>query len=235
MNPIQGYRPPTLTGHKDTIVGVMFAGAKAAAAAQLEGATPPDLFTVSRDGALFTWAFEPAEQPAEAPVAPASAGTDRGTPADGAAEGKGDAAAEQPRKRQRIAATTGPNYAGVWPEPSRCCISWIVAEQYRTPPALDGVHSRGIRDNQAGRGFDTLEVPHRAAVGPAAGRWRLGEKRYFDHRGAQLSAVAFHRSTSLMVAAFSSGVFELYQVGSIPGGCVPASMLSPCGPRCSTF
>lgn len=64
-----------------------------------------------------------------------------------------------------------------------------------------------------------------AGVTIAAGRWRLGDKRYFEHRGAQLSAVAYHAGTSMMVAALSSGVFELYQVGIVRAP-VSASMPS---------
>lgn len=62
--PVEGYRPPTLAGHRDTVVGVYFAEGgcdlTVAPAAAATLATPPGaLYTVSRDGALFRWEFDP--------------------------------------------------------------------------------------------------------------------------------------------------------------------------------
>jgi periodic tryptophan protein 2 len=62
---VEGYNPPTLAGHRDTVVGVFFGeggvmnaeGAPLAPPATLT--EPPHvLFTVSRDGALFHWTLE---------------------------------------------------------------------------------------------------------------------------------------------------------------------------------
>ena len=61
IDPIEGYRPPTLTGHRDVPVQVLFASSKLQESAQILGRDPPALYTVSRDGALFTWQYiEPA-------------------------------------------------------------------------------------------------------------------------------------------------------------------------------
>ncbi|KAK9830156.1 hypothetical protein WJX72_010038 [[Myrmecia] bisecta] len=57
LNPIEGYQPPTLAGHKDMPMAVFFAGKKVAADAELDGQEPPALLTVSKDGALFMWHF----------------------------------------------------------------------------------------------------------------------------------------------------------------------------------
>jgi hypothetical protein len=60
LDPIPGYDPPLLAGHKDAIVSVFFTGPGTRRAASLAGATLPVLCTLSRDGALFTWGFTPA-------------------------------------------------------------------------------------------------------------------------------------------------------------------------------
>ena len=52
--PIPGYVPPMLSGHREPLAGVFFAGA-----------SPRELITVSRDGALFYWTRE--ASPGEVP------------------------------------------------------------------------------------------------------------------------------------------------------------------------
>lgn len=103
LQPIKDYRPPMLSGHKDTPVGVFFVGARAASAAVLDGAADPDLLTVSRDGALFTWRFEPVAAAAE-------------PEADG---GSDEAAAEDGRPPKRTRAAKGTSYAGALALPSK--------------------------------------------------------------------------------------------------------------------
>ena len=77
-------------------MGVFWAGAKAAELAALDGADPPHLLTVSRDGALFGWTFEPrtccssrraAVDTAEGAAAPPAAAEAEKEGADEAAEG----------------------------------------------------------------------------------------------------------------------------------------------------
>lgn len=57
IDPLEGYRPPTLTGHRDTPVKVFFASSKLQESAQILGRDAPALYTVSRDGALFMWRY----------------------------------------------------------------------------------------------------------------------------------------------------------------------------------
>jgi hypothetical protein len=108
LHAIKDYRPPTLSGHKDGLVAVFFTGSRAVSAAELEGRPGPDLLTVSRDGALFTWRFE--QDPAAARGAPAS----QATLADGqdGADEDGAAAASRPDKRRKTDAQRCKNYAG---------------------------------------------------------------------------------------------------------------------------
>lgn len=59
--PLPGFTPPTLTGHKDVLVAVFFASPQTKRAAQLLGDPEPSIFTVSSDGALFGYTFMPAD------------------------------------------------------------------------------------------------------------------------------------------------------------------------------
>lgn len=62
MNPIEGYRPPTLAGHKDTPVAVHFTTKRVQEAAGLLSKETPVLYTLSRDGALHAWSYYKSEE-----------------------------------------------------------------------------------------------------------------------------------------------------------------------------
>ncbi len=68
------------------------------------------------------------------------------------------------------------------------------------------------------RAYCDLPSAHYAAdlidklVPPAEGRWRLKDKHFFNQRGAHLTALDYHKATNMLVVAYSSGVFDLYQV-----------------------
>ncbi|MEW5311682.1 MAG: hypothetical protein WDW38_003377 [Sanguina aurantia] len=59
LDPIEGYEPPTLSGHKDGIVGVFFSGPATRRAAVVDGKEPAVMYSLSRDGALHAWAYAP--------------------------------------------------------------------------------------------------------------------------------------------------------------------------------
>ncbi|KAK9845761.1 hypothetical protein WJX81_001752 [Elliptochloris bilobata] len=126
LDPIEGYRPPTLAGHRAALVGVFFAHPDPAAA-------PPrvDLLTASRDGALLCWTYE------------------RGAGGGGALRGA-------KRRRGEDDAAAAPAFAG--------------------------------------------------------GTWRLAAKHFFNQRGARLSAVDYHGPSGMLVAAYSNGIFDLYEL-----------------------
>lgn len=116
LHALEGYRVPTLSGHKDTPVGVFFASRPAASGISLGESSAADLLTVSRDGALFTWEFQaslPAadEQPPSASVADeqhqSASATDDGAEPD-VAEANGST---QPRKRQKTDVLPGKDFA----------------------------------------------------------------------------------------------------------------------------
>lgn len=74
---------------------------------------------------------------------------------------------------------------------------------------------------QAGRAMVHTHAKHSAhcAASGAGGAWRLAQKHYFNQRGARLSAVDYHGPTGMLVAAFSNGIFDLYEVTTAPGWC----------------
>ena len=49
---------------------------------------------------------------------------------------------------------------------------------------------------------------------PAGGEWKLSSKDYLMQRSAKVSAVELHRGSGLLLVAFSTGTFELYQMPS---------------------
>lgn len=62
LNPIPGWTPPTLSGHKAALVGVFFTAAATQDAAAVVGEAPVVLYTVSKDGALFGWSLQQQDQ-----------------------------------------------------------------------------------------------------------------------------------------------------------------------------
>ncbi|KAL3138072.1 hypothetical protein ABBQ38_005303 [Trebouxia sp. C0009 RCD-2024] len=46
----------------------------------------------------------------------------------------------------------------------------------------------------------------------AGGRWRLGGKHFFNQRGAQVTALDFHKQTGMLVVGFSNGIFDLFEM-----------------------
>jgi periodic tryptophan protein 2 len=64
LNPIPGWTPPTLAGHKAALVGVFFTAAATQDAAALVGQERVVLYTVSKDGALYGWSLQQQQQEA---------------------------------------------------------------------------------------------------------------------------------------------------------------------------
>ena len=57
LHSIEGYAPPTLAGHKEWPIGVYFTTKKVRDACGLIGKNVVHLYTLSRDGALFSWNY----------------------------------------------------------------------------------------------------------------------------------------------------------------------------------
>ena len=62
LHSIDEYLPPTLTGHKEAPIGVYFASKSIRESAELIGKTVPHLYTLSKDGALFSWHYHSPRQ-----------------------------------------------------------------------------------------------------------------------------------------------------------------------------
>jgi periodic tryptophan protein 2 len=58
LNPIPGWTPPTLSGHKSALIGVYFTTAATQDAAELVGQQRVVLYTMSKDGALYGWSLQ---------------------------------------------------------------------------------------------------------------------------------------------------------------------------------
>lgn len=142
LNPVEGFRPPVLTGHKDMPLAVFFAGSQTANAARIGGKLPPELYTISRDGALhsFVYLIDPLQSEAASP------------------------AAEVP----------------------------------------------GAGNDQSRVDTDVVSVAKLPSY--TGGHWKLHEKFYFNHRGAKVSAVDWHAASSMLIVAFSNGIFDLYEM-----------------------
>jgi periodic tryptophan protein 2 len=98
LNPIPGWTPPTLAGHKDALVGVFFTTAATQQAAQLAGQPPVVLYTVSKDGALFGWSLSGQHTQPAAAAAAAAADDD----SDAEEAGDADAGKEQQQQQQQL-------------------------------------------------------------------------------------------------------------------------------------
>ncbi|KDD74153.1 hypothetical protein H632_c1526p0, partial [Helicosporidium sp. ATCC 50920] len=88
------YRPPTLGGFKEAPAGVWFCREHTKRAAQLAGKAPPELYTLSRDGALFAWSYVLAEGAEEEEEEEAGEGETEAEERD--REEKGDVSMDDP-------------------------------------------------------------------------------------------------------------------------------------------
>ena len=116
LHALEGYRVPTLAGHKDTPVGVYFMHRPAASDISLDGNSAADILSVSRDGALFTWEYQAASSDGNEQFRRASADDEQHRSASAAEDGIADGqpemgATEQPPKRQRLGVRLSKDFA----------------------------------------------------------------------------------------------------------------------------
>ena len=193
LNPIPGYAPPTLAGHKEALVGVFFTSEATRAAAALAGQPATHLYTVSRDGALFGWHFT---RSAAAAAAAAAATASRPVATAGKARTGGAPRGGDAQMRDGGAA----------------------AAKATAPSASSSSSDDDEDDGDAtasSSSDDSAEDEEEAQPEPpafAGGLWSVGSKHYFLQRGAKLSCADFHRKTGVLVAGFSHGVFEMLQL-----------------------
>ena len=116
LHALEGYRVPTLAGHKDTPVGVYFMHRSAASDISLDGKSAADILSVSRDGALFTWEFQAASSDVNEQFRSASAADQQHRLASAAEDSIAEKrpemnASAQPTKRQKLEAQPGKDFA----------------------------------------------------------------------------------------------------------------------------
>nr|ADF43197.1 UTP1m [Chlamydomonas reinhardtii] len=199
LNPIPGYEPPTLCGHKDALLGVFFASPAMLAKGTADGGEAPCLYSLSVDGSLHAWTYAAsaaytldnlaapvAKRKREAAAAEAAEKQRRleegeeEEEAAGEEEGEGDAAR---RKSGRRASTSSGTAAG---------------EEEQA--------------EEGGRGAEEATKEARPFPYLAGGKWYLTSKHYFNQRGSRVSSYAHHAASGLLAVGFSGGVFDLYSL-----------------------
>lgn len=180
-----GYKAPTLTGHKSSVLGVFFAGICAlhdrhssclhtawpglslahgrtgdavASAARLAGVSVPSLISVSEDGAVHTFAYNRESRQGSTT--------------------SGDDADEH---------HTGSEFTGA---------ACVYSVGFTPTCFLEAACLRPPKDISHGAG----------------GQWWLSSRQFLQLRGAKVTAAGFHRNSGVLITAYSSGIFELHQM-----------------------
>lgn len=198
MHPIEGYRPPTLTGHKDVTVAVHFTSAAVQEAAGLLGKEVPALYTLSRDGALHAWTYHKQEA-----AVPAAAQEPTTTSSAEDEEGGGSSSSEDEEEEREEE-----------PSSSRGSEETSSGSEDEEEQQEEGQPAKRQRSDVTLRPVSGVarELHPEQSTTFAGGRWKLSDKFYFNQRGAKLSAAAFHGGVGILAVGFSSGLFELLQL-----------------------
>lgn len=179
----------TLAGHRDVLVGVFFGGGG--------WSQPGDglyLYTVSRDGALFSWKYH-----FDDPTATQSVTTQDFT--EGVEVGghldrdEVDDEDEEGSSKKRKSDCVQKNMSGAGAADTE-----QEEHKLQSPDGFekDSAHPDGLGNTAA----SSLSKK---------GRWELLKKNFFMQR-AKLTACDYHRGLNLLVAAFSTGIFGLYEL-----------------------
>ncbi|PSC76313.1 periodic tryptophan 2-like protein [Micractinium conductrix] len=199
LHPIEGYRPPTLAGHREPLVAVHFTTAKLQESAGLIGKEAPLLYTLSRDGALFAWSYRKPEAP-PAPLAAQRqqlAGSGRKRRRSGA--GEEDASGSSGGEDEEVGGDAEGEGSSSGSEEE----TEEEEEEEAVAAAARGSQPPGAQQQQ--------QVEQQSET-YAGGHWKLTEKHYFNQRGAKLSSAAFQGGVGLLAVGFSHGIFELLQL-----------------------
>ena len=196
LNPIDGYRPPILSGHKDTPIAVYFTSDKLQEAANFLDKDAPALYTLSRDGALFGWTYFKDEDAAHV-----SDEEEEEEQLEESSESKDQSGGESHRGESDYSSASDHSNTTFSEDGSD-----DLQEEIREKKTTLG-DKRNAPDTHNGRASDPDQT-----LTFSGGHWRLTDKYYFNQRGAKLSAAAFHRGLGILAVGFSSGLFELLQL-----------------------
>ncbi|GLI62923.1 nucleolar protein, component of the U3 processome [Volvox africanus] len=230
LDPIPGYDPPALGGHKEGVVGVFFSSGRmrAQVASATPGgvpesydadatsilASPPLMYSISADGALFAWTY------AVAGTAAAAAGVPYSNLAKhvAAKRRREDRLRQQQevrdggkRKKQRKGAESSKVDVKEEEEDEE------EKDDQEEAAAKSGSRSKSCDVNQAGGDVVTAAAEGAGGCGTfprlAGGKWYLAAKHYFSRpNAARVTSYAYHSPSGILALGFSTGVFELQQL-----------------------
>ena len=210
-DPIHGFVPVTLSGHRGALVGTYFAAEDV-------------IYTVSSDGGCFvwTWAQRPeltlaitgrvARDLSLASDATMEAAADEDGDSSGNVENgdveMGDAQAVDDARGASAVRVSGSGREEVVVDQDGDGLAAAAVAQAR--PSVAALASRRPHAVPAPYSKPT-DILAAAALDALRGEWRLTSKQHFRHDGARITSCAVHRSSSaLLVVGFSSGIFGLY-------------------------
>jgi hypothetical protein len=184
-------------------------GSQTANAARIGGKLPPELYTISRDGALhsFVYLIDPLQSEAASPAAE--------VPGAGNDQSRVDT--------DVVSVAKLPSYTGGSTSCSHSLFNlfttaiWYFALGHKCLQHYILLQILLHCTAQYGTVLHCLSnlydvVWKHAASCNTGGHWKLHEKFYFNHRGAKVSAVDWHAASSMLIVAFSNGIFDLYEM-----------------------
>jgi periodic tryptophan protein 2 len=199
-DPLPGYVPVTLSGHRDRIVNAYFADNDV-------------IYSIARDGAVYLWSWTEREVSSTAVDAAvqlsANAGRAMAVAADADAQLSSDEEGPLPvasgvkRKRNADLANTS---GAAWALNARAG-----GRNKSVKHVTDPLASR--RPHAVPAPF--VELSELASLSIASGEWQLQAKHFLAQDHAKVQSAAFHIPSNLLVIGFSSGVFGLYSMPDV--------------------
>ncbi len=168
-------------------------GPKAAENASFAGQDTPTLFTLARDGALFSWGYD-------APVVSPTTTTDEEEEGEEESDGMSEEEEEEEQDDEEQEEEEEEDNA----HQAHHHQQNGARKRQKTQPQL---HNSTKRTST----MKGTHAPHQTHT-YVGGRWRLLGKQFLWQQGATVSAADYHRPTAMLLVAYTSGLFELYQV-----------------------
>ena len=189
LHPIEGYRPPILTGHKETPIAVHFTSKKLQEAASIMNKDPPYLYTISRDGALFGWTYFKDETPEELEGTEEDSDESSDESFDSGKVSDADNDDDENTQDKTVDGASSDN------------------DDSKLENGRRNSKEKAIELSDKKNAFKIMQTETFAG-----GHWRLTDKYYFNQRGSKITTAAFHRGIGILAVGFSSGLFELLQL-----------------------
>lgn len=231
LNPIDGYRPISLLGHRNALVGVFFKVAKNRR--DVEGA-----YTLSKDGAIFCWNFYPGTDENHWKTASFNHSQIAVNRREANSNGLDKRKWEDEDEEVDAAVMINPNETAETLNPGNKTLNSTEARKgsvnditgkkkkkktHNDEPQIDstGNQSRlgsetegnekqtvGIEETDVSMSKDGRQEPAQALH---RGQWELLKKNFFM-QSTNLTACDYHVELDLIVVGFASGIFGIYQM-----------------------